>query len=109
MSRGRGSLQGGRWGRGALGGGCPRRGRAAAGGARGNDAPAEIGLRLLAGEHEWGLGKPAKGSVEAMGANGYCPRQSVLHRRGAASSGSNWSSGCARQGQKGANGVTMIS
>jgi hypothetical protein len=33
----------------------------------GKDAPAEIGLRLLAGEHEWGLGKAARGSVEAMG------------------------------------------
>jgi hypothetical protein len=33
----------------------------------GKDAPAEIGLRLLAGEHEWGLGKPARGSVEAKG------------------------------------------
>jgi hypothetical protein len=33
----------------------------------GKDALAEIGLRLLAREHEWGLGKAARGSVEAMG------------------------------------------
>jgi hypothetical protein len=33
----------------------------------GDDASVEIGLRLLAGEHEWGLGKWIRGSVEANG------------------------------------------
>jgi hypothetical protein len=39
----------------------------------GNGAQAEIGLRLLVGEHEWGLGKPARGSVEAMGGRWLLP------------------------------------
>jgi hypothetical protein len=36
-------------------------------------SPAEIGLQLLAGEHKWGFGKPARGSVEALGGRWLLP------------------------------------
>jgi hypothetical protein len=39
----------------------------------GDDASVEIGLRLLAGEHEWGLGKRIRGPVEAIGGQRLLP------------------------------------
>jgi hypothetical protein len=39
----------------------------------GDDASVEIGLRLLAGEHEWGMGKRIRGSVEAKGGQRLLP------------------------------------
>jgi hypothetical protein len=48
----------------------PRRRRAAL---TGDGVSIEIGLRQLAGEHEWGLEKRIRGSVEANGGQKWLP------------------------------------
>jgi hypothetical protein len=60
----------------------------------GHCASAKIEGRLGAGEHRQGSGKLVRGSVRAMGARWW------LSRREGAGGGCDWSSGCARQGEK---------
>jgi hypothetical protein len=69
----------------------------------GDDASVEIGLRLLAGEHEWGLGERIRGSVEANGGQRRLPTvvRGLSERR--SDGGGVQGPGCAQQREKRGN------